>query len=135
MAQSFPGSFYTPALAADVTAVLAARLGVAPTAAGLAAIDPQRLADEVDLLSSELPAHAERWGRLGIPFSPVVDGEVVPDVPGRALRDGRAAGVELLTGHTRDESRLFLVLDGRLRKITEQDAAAALRDLAPRRGW
>ena len=131
IAQSVPGSYYTPALAADIATVLAARVGAAPTAAGLAAIDPQRLADEVDQLSTDLSAHAERWGRLGIPFSPVVDGEVVPDVPGRALRDGRAAGVELLTGHTRDEFRLFLVLEGRLGKITEQDAAVALRELAP----
>lgn len=131
IAQSVPGSYRTPALAADIAAVLATRLGTDPTAAGLAAIDPQRLADEVDVLSSELPAYTQRWGRLGIPFSPVVDGEMVPDVPWRALRDGRAAGVELLTGHTRDESRLFLVLDGLLGKITEQDAATALRELAP----
>ena len=67
----------------------------------------------------------------GIPFSPVVDGEVVPDVPWRALADGRAAGVELLTGHSRDESRLFLVMGGLLAKITEQDTVTALRVFAP----
>jgi para-nitrobenzyl esterase len=131
IAQSVLGHYCTPALAADIAAVLAARLGAAPTAAGLAAIDPQHLADEVNLLSSELPAHADRWGRVGIPFSPVVDGEVVPDVPWRALADGRAADVELLTGHNRDEFRLFLAMNGRLGKITDQDAAAALRALAP----
>ncbi len=131
IAQSVPGTYYTPALAADIAAALAARLGAAPTVAGLAAIDPQRLADEVDPLTSELPTHADRWGQLGIPFSPVVDGDVVPEVPWRALMDGRAAGIELLTGHTRDEFRLFLALDGRLGKITEQDAATALRLLAP----
>ena len=134
IAQSVPGTYYTPALAADIAAALAARLGATPNAAGLAAIDPQRLADEVDLLSSELPAHADRWGRVahgGLLFSPVVDGEVVPDVPWRALADGRAAGVELLTGHTRDEFRLFHALSGRLGEITEQDAATALRIFAP----
>ncbi len=134
IAQSVPGLYCTPALAADIAATLAARLGAAPTAAGLAATDPQRLADEVDPLSSEMPAHADRWGRVahvGTPFSPVVDGELVPDVPWRALADGRAAGVELLTGHNRDEYRLFLVLAGRLGKITEEDAATALRILAP----
>jgi para-nitrobenzyl esterase len=134
IAQTVPGMYCTLALAADIAAALAARLGAAPTATELAAIDPQRLADEVDLLSSELPAHADRWGRVahvGTPFSPVVDGEVVPDVPWRALADGRAAGVELLTGHTRDEFRLFLALSGRQGKITEQDAATALRILGP----
>ncbi len=134
IAQSVPGTYYTPALAADIAAALAARLGAAPTVAGLAAIDPQRLADEVDLLSSELPAHADRWGRVahgGLLFSPVVDGEVVPDVPWRALAAGRAAGVELLTGHTRDEFRLFPALSGHLGTITEQDATTALRIFAP----
>ncbi len=134
IAQSVPGTYYTPALAADIAAALADRLGAAPTVAGLGAIDPQRLADEVDLLSSELPVHADRWGRVahgGLLFSPVVDGEVVPDVPWRALTDGGAAGVELLTGHNRDEFRLFPALSGRLGKITEQDAATALRIFAP----
>ncbi len=134
IAQSVPGMYFTPALAADIAAVLSARFGVTPTVAGLAAIDPQRLADEVDLLSGELPAHADRWGRaahMGIGFSPVVDGEVVMDVPWLALADGRAAGAELLTGHTKDEFRLFLALAGRMGKITEQDAATALRILSP----
>jgi para-nitrobenzyl esterase len=131
IAQTVPGTYFTPALAADIAAALAARLGAAPTAAGLAAIDPRRLADEVDLLSSDMPAHADRWGKVALLFSPVVDGEMVPDVPWRALKDGRAADVELLTGHNRDEFRLFLVLAGSLGKITEEDAATALRTFAP----
>ena len=134
IAQSVCGTYYTPALAADIATVLAARLGAAPTVAGLAASDPQRLANEVDLLSNELPAYTDRWGRAahaGLLFSPVVDGEVVPNVPWRLLADGRAASMEVLTGHTRDEFRLFLALAGRLGKITEQDAASALRILAP----
>ena len=131
IAQTVPGTYFTPALAADIAAALAARLGAAPTAAGLAAIDPQRLADEVDLLSSDMPAHADRWGNVALLFSPVVDGERVPDVPWRALKDGRAAGVELLAGHTRDEFRLFPVLAGSRGKITEEDAATALRIFAP----
>jgi para-nitrobenzyl esterase len=134
IAQSVPGLYCTPALAADVSAHLAERLGTEPTAAGLAGIEPQRLADEVDAISSELPTHAARWGRLarmGIAFLPVVDGDVVPDVPWGALADGRAAGVDLLTGHTKDEFRLFLAMGGMLGKITQKDASVALRGLAP----
>ncbi|MGH3797433.1 MAG: carboxylesterase/lipase family protein [Pseudonocardiaceae bacterium] len=134
IAQSVPGLYCTPALAADVSAHLAKRLGTDSTAAGLADIEPQRLADEVDAISSELPTHADRWGRLarmGSAFLPVVDGDVVPDVPWRALADGRAAGVELLTGHTKDEFRLFLAMGGGLGKITQKDASTALRGLAP----
>jgi para-nitrobenzyl esterase len=134
IAQSVPGLYCTPALAADVSAHLAERLDTDATAAGLADIEPQRLADEIDKISSELPAHAGRWGRLarmGAAFLPVVDGDVVPDVPWRALADGRAAGVELLTGHTKDEFRLFLAMGGGLGKITQKDASTALRGLAP----
>ncbi|MFI8941636.1 carboxylesterase/lipase family protein [Streptomyces syringium] len=134
IAQSVPWLHCTPALAEDIAAALAARLGMPPTAAALSAVDPQRLADEVDVLMSELPSHAGRWGRVasvGAPFAPVVDGEVLPDVPWRALADGRASDVALLTGHTRDEFRLFLVTSGRAGKITEEDAATALRILGP----
>ncbi|MFI9240509.1 carboxylesterase/lipase family protein [Streptomyces sp. NPDC053079] len=132
--QSVPGLYVTPALARDVAQTLAARLGAAPTAASLATISPQRLADEVDVLMAGLPAQVDRWGRLarsGVPFCPVVDGDLVPDVPWRTLRDGRASEVGLLTGHTRDEFRPFLVLSGGLEKITEEDATTALRTFAP----
>jgi para-nitrobenzyl esterase len=134
IAQSVPALYCTPALAADVSAHLAERLGTDATAAGLADIEPQRLADEIDKISSELPTHTDRWGRLarmGVAFVPVVDGDVVPDVPWRALADGRAAGVELLTGHTKDEFRLFLAMGGGLGKINQKDASTALRGLAP----
>ncbi|GHC46260.1 carboxylesterase/lipase family protein [Streptomyces cinnamoneus] len=132
--QSVPGLYATCALAADVTADLAARLGTTPTTAGLAAVSPQRLADAIDPLMEELPARIDRWGRLarsGVPFLPVVDGDVVPDVPWRSLRDGRASETDLLTGHTRDEFRPFLMLSGHPEKITDEDATAALRALAP----
>ncbi|MEU7133556.1 carboxylesterase family protein [Streptomyces sp. NPDC046261] len=132
--QSVPGLYTTPALARDIAATLAARLGGTPTVASLATIAPQRLADEVDALMAGLPAHVDRWGRLarsGVPFCPVVDGDLVPDVPWRTLRDGRASEVGLLTGHTRDEFRPFLVLTGSLEKITEEDATTALRAFAP----
>lgn len=134
IAQSVPGLYCTPALAADVSAHLANRLGTEATAAGLAKIDPKQVADEIDVIGSELPALAHRWGRLartGVAFLPVVDGDVVPDVPWRALADGRAAGVELITGHTKDEFRLFLAMGGMLGKINQKAASTALRGLAP----
>ncbi|MFI9308824.1 carboxylesterase/lipase family protein [Streptomyces triculaminicus] len=132
--QSVPGLYATPRLAAGITGSLAARTGAEPTAAGLGAVDPWQLADAVGALMEELPGQGEVWGdtaRTGMPFSPVVDGDLVPDVPWRTLRDGRASGVELLTGHTRDEFRPFLLLPGRLEKVTEEEAGAALRALGP----
>ncbi|MGW7414052.1 carboxylesterase/lipase family protein [Streptomyces sp. NPDC054863] len=133
VAQSVPGMYCTPALAADFTAALAERLGVAPTVAGLGAVEPQRLAAEISGFLRELPAHGDRWGRaahLAAPFSPVLDGELVPEAPWQALKDGRANGVELLTGHTQHEFRLFLAMMG-LPTFTEEQADAALRRFAP----
>ena len=43
VAQSVPGTFFSPELAADIAAACAAELGVRPTAAGLSAVDPSRL--------------------------------------------------------------------------------------------
>ncbi|MEU7486984.1 carboxylesterase family protein [Streptomyces sp. NPDC042319] len=134
---SVPGLHCTPALAEQVTATLADRLGTAPTAAALADIAPQRMADEVTALCIDLPQYRERWGRLahlGIAVCPVVDGGVLTETPWPALTGGRAAGVDLLVGHTRDEFRLFSVMMGRRGTFTEQDARTALDVFAPAPG-
>ncbi|CAM3592859.1 carboxylesterase/lipase family protein [Tsukamurella ocularis] len=131
---SVPGLHITPALATEVTAALAERLGVAPTAAGFADVPPQRLAEEVTALCADSPAHRERWGRLarlGIVVCPVIDGDLVPQTPWEALADGDAAGIDLLVGHMRDEFRLFSVMMGVRGTFTEADAASALEVFAP----
>ena len=61
--------------------------------------------------------YEDRWGQVAptvTPFSPVVDGEVLPSTPWEALAAGAARDVELLVGHNRDEYRLFLALGGLL---------------------
>jgi para-nitrobenzyl esterase len=60
------------------------------------------------------------------PFSPVVDGDVLPQSPWTALCGGAARGVELLTGHTRDEYRQLAVAD-----VTDEQVTAVLDRLAP----
>ncbi|HET9381951.1 MAG TPA: carboxylesterase family protein [Streptomyces sp.] len=92
---------------------MAARMKVPATAEAFAAVDR-------DLL---LRAQAE-VGRLSSPvlggpaFGIVVDGDVVPCDPLRALTEGGAApGVDLLTGWTRDEYRLWLVPGGLLERV------------------
>ncbi|MEU5861696.1 carboxylesterase family protein [Nonomuraea sp. NPDC047529] len=133
---SVPGLHSTPALARQVTAALADRLGAtAPTAAALRDIDPWRLAAELTSFNAGLHAHRESWGRLtatGTALCPVVDGEVLPETPWSALTGGRASGIELLVGHTRDEFRLFSVMSGRRGTFTDHDARTALELLAPR---
>lgn len=135
IAHSVPGLYNTPALARQVTAAFADRLGAAaPTAAALRDTDPWQLAAELTSFNAGLHAHRESWGRLtetGTALCPVVDGEVLPETPWPALTGARASGTELLVGHTRDEFRLFSVMSGRQGTFTEQDAGAALELLAP----
>ncbi len=132
--QSMPGTYFSPELAADVAAACAAELGLRPTGADLGDVDPRRLSAAADSVGATLGRRVDRWGRPAyrlIPFSPVVDGEVLAVTPWRALTDGAGAAVDLLVGHTRDEQRLFTAIDGLLGAVSEEQAARALQILAP----
>ncbi|HSZ41014.1 MAG TPA: carboxylesterase family protein [Trebonia sp.] len=133
IAQSVPGTFFGPDLAAEVTAAIAAEAGVPASYDALAALSPAHLV-------GASAAVAERLGempQLGpvastmTPFSPVVDGDVLPRSPWRALLSGAARDVDLLTGHNRDEFRLFITREGRLGTITDAEAETALQTFAP----
>ena len=81
---------------------------------GLTIEDAGRLVDvPVDDLLAAQGRVVDRAG-LGLPFTPVVDGVTLPRPPLDAVRDGAAAGIEVLVGTTRDEMRLFGLLDPRL---------------------
>ncbi|MET7994522.1 carboxylesterase family protein [Amycolatopsis sp. NPDC005232] len=132
--QSGSGTFFTPPLAADVMTEIAARTGREPTVEDLCGVSPAELVAAADSVSGEMRAHSGRWGaaaHAAVPFSPVVDGEVLPRTPVEALAAGAGRGIELIAGHTRDETRLSLVLEGRLGTVTDKEAEAALRALAP----
>ncbi|HVK35294.1 MAG TPA: carboxylesterase family protein [Microlunatus sp.] len=132
--QSMPGTFFSPELAADIAAACAAELGRRPTVADLTGVDPRQVSAAADSVAATLGQRVGRWGRpafRSIPFSPVVDGEVLAVTPWQALTGGAGAGVDLLAGHTRDEQRLFTAVDGLLGEVSEEQAAHALRHLAP----
>ncbi|WP_037607078.1 carboxylesterase/lipase family protein [Streptacidiphilus rugosus] len=137
VAQSVPGTFFTPALAADVARACAAELGLRPTVAELAAVDPELLSAAGDAVAADTGSFTGRWGRpahRSIPFAPVVDGDVLPVTPWQALADGAARGIDLLVGHTRDEQRLLTALEGLLGQVTPEQAAATLGIFAPAPG-
>ncbi|MGW5238815.1 carboxylesterase/lipase family protein [Monashia sp. NPDC004114] len=120
IAQSVPGTFFTPRLAADITRACAAELGL-EAAAGLPTVDPDLLPSAGDALSGHLAEHADRWGRAAhalIPFAPVVDGDVLPTTPWQGL----TGDVELMVGHTRHEQRLLTLISGQLGTISEAQA-------------
>jgi para-nitrobenzyl esterase len=132
--QSAPGTFFSPELAADITAACAAELGLRPTVAALAGVAPRRLSDAADTVSATMDQREHRWGRPAhrmILFSPIVDGDVLPVTPWQALADGADRDIELIVGHTRDEQRLFTAINGLLGEVSEDQAAKALHALAP----
>jgi para-nitrobenzyl esterase len=47
----------------------------------------------------------------GLAFTPVIDGVVLPEAPIDAIGKGQASGVSVLVGTTRDEWKLFSMLD------------------------
>ncbi|MBM2619585.1 carboxylesterase family protein [Actinoplanes sp. LDG1-06] len=107
VAQSVAGPFFSRELADDIAAALAAEVGKRPTVDDLSDVDPARLA-ALD------PSRPARWGAAGlrsILFAPVVDGEILPATPWHALAAGAAREVDLLAGHTRDEHRLFALIE------------------------
>ena len=133
IAQSVPGTFFSPALAAEVTAAVAATAGLPATYEALRGADPMRLVAAQTDVTARMKEY-QQWGAVRItdtPFSPVIDGEVLPRAPWRALVSGAARDVALLTGHNKDEYRLFIAAQGRLGNITEDQANTVLDYFAP----
>ena len=129
--QSLGGPFFSHELARDVATVIAAERGLRPTAADLSTVEPNDLALTGEAAAAGQHERVERWGRLADHpslFGPVVDGEVLPTTPFQALADGAGRGIELITGHNRNEYRIFLPMLG---AIDEQTATRALRIYGP----
>ncbi|WP_428951643.1 carboxylesterase/lipase family protein [Streptomyces sp. cg35] len=69
-----------------------------------------------------------RYPVRDIPFTPVVDGAVLPLHPLRALRNGSCAHIPVIAGTTEHEGRLFVGLGS---GATEDDVEAALAGAFP----
>jgi para-nitrobenzyl esterase len=133
IAQSVPGTFFSAGLADAITEAIAATAGLPPSYEALSEADPMRLvAAQMDVTGRM--KEFLNWGAVRItdtPFSPVIDGEVLTRAPWRALVSGAARDVELLTGHNKDEYRLFIAAQGRLGQITDDEASTVLDYFAP----
>ncbi|MFC8667978.1 carboxylesterase/lipase family protein [Streptomyces sp. NPDC057199] len=134
VAQSVPGTFFSNELAADIAEAVAGELGLRPTVADLSAVDPRKLPEAGAALTAKMREYVHRWGPVALtptPFSPVVDGDILPTAPWDALASGSARDVELIAGHNRDEYRLFLLLGGLLGQVDEGLASTALGLFGP----
>jgi para-nitrobenzyl esterase len=97
----------TPAVAGHVAEAVLQRLGdAAASAARLRdlAVDEIRRAQANVILQLGLETR-------GMPFRPCADGDLVPADPMAAIADGCARDVPVLVGTTRDEMKLFALLD------------------------
>lgn len=94
-----PDGFLLPEEAEARTRRLLDTLGVSRSALRDVAVDA--------LISAQQKCATERVWKTGMFFVPVIDGEILPERPMAAVRDGRAARVPLMIGTTRDELQLF----------------------------
>ena len=110
--------------------VLAEMAGTEATRTTLSSADAGTLARTATALvhaAQETP-DPERWGPLAmrvLPFSPVVDGESLPEHPLAAAAAGSARDVRVLLGTNTQEGRLFLVAPGIIDDVDEPTLHAA----------
>ena len=105
-----------------------------PDPDALLALSTRRILDAQQQLTLLM---RRRENRL-TPLQPVVDGEVLPDIPLEAIRKGSAAGIRTLAGTNRDEFKLFNFMDPAFRRMDEALMLRRLRDLIPAEhvdGW
>ncbi|WP_028649243.1 carboxylesterase/lipase family protein [Nocardiopsis sp. CNT312] len=105
IAHSVPGDTLSVDRARTVSERIARIAGVPLEAEALAALPPEKVLAASDEFMAATP------GSLTC-FAPVVGGEDLPVEPLRAVADGVARDVDLLTGHNMHEYRLFTVLAG-----------------------
>ncbi|MFF2064355.1 carboxylesterase/lipase family protein [Streptomyces sp. NPDC058200] len=107
--------FLRPDSARLITARLAEKLSIAPTAEAFAAVPDSRLLPAQTELRAEVGARPDPtlWGEAALnmmPFEPVLTERTLP---------APDCGVELLVGSNREEYRLFLVPTERLDALSE----------------
>ncbi|MGY1433591.1 carboxylesterase/lipase family protein [Streptomyces reniochalinae] len=125
IAHSVPRAYFAVELAQAVTERIAVEAGIAPAAEALLSLSPARLvaaSDEAAANSGAGPAAAVH-AFDSVLFQPVVDGEVLPANPLRAVAAGTARQVDLLACHTLEEY-WFLHTVGAVREVTTESELA-----------
>ena len=95
IAQSMPGTYFSERLAARISATIAEELGVPATVGALTRVPPRAVVDATEAVLRRMPDFVESWGAVALtptPFSPVVDGVVLPESPWPALARRCRAG-------------------------------------------
>ena len=104
---------------------LAEKMRVEATREAIAAAPLDRLLRAQGELRGELETRPDPafWGEVlltGLPWQPVIDGDIIPERPIDRIRAGAGADVDLLVGSNIDETKLFLVTAGAIDHITPE---------------
>jgi len=113
------------ATAARIGRRLAQKLGAAASREALAAVSSERMLAAQAQLRDDLLARPdpEFWGEVALsylPWAPTVDGATIPAPPVERIRAGAAADIDLLVGSNTEETRLFLLSDGSIDRISDE---------------
>jgi para-nitrobenzyl esterase len=137
----------SPPAARNVGRRLAKVLRVPATHEGIGTASSAALIAAQSQVSAQLTKSPFRriWGDVAtnlLPFEPVIDGEVLPVLPIRAIEAGAGSDVDVLVGYNTEEARLFFLTVPE-RGVVPRVMSAILgrlfglgrRDLAAYRGW
>ncbi len=120
------------ATARRMAGYLAERLGVEPNREALAAVPVDRFLRAQAELKVDSFTHPDpaRWGlevvTAGLPFHPVIDGDVIPSTPIDRIAAGADSEVDILIGTNTDDWRLFVVMNGLSERTTEETLAGTM---------
>lgn len=129
IAHSSPAtSVYKPERARDVALAYLDLLGVSPADA------PQKLRelDAITLASvtTKLLNHVATTSPGTVAFTPIVDGDLIPDYPVKTFRAGKQTRIPLVIGTNHDEAALFKMMKSPLMPITESSITRMFTDVA-----
>ena len=121
----------SPGAAHRVGQALAEKLGVEATRQAIAAAPVDRLLQAQVELSGEVfnNPDPQRWGEVAanlMPFEPVIDGNVLTEMPIKRIAAGSSANIEVMSGSTTEEERLFMVPNGSIDAINDAILAGAV---------
>ena len=123
-----PESLWQPKTATDLTLRYLKMLGVTPdNLAKLKTIPTDTFTEKMDALFNEL-MHETTTVKI---LAPTIDGIFVTEDPLSAIREGKAAGIDLMIGTTKDESTLLALKRIGITPRNAEELAPYLANIAP----
>ncbi len=113
IAHSAPSDFRAVDHAREVTERVGAALGVPPEPGALSDVPPEALIKATGAVVAHFRGDRNTGFNhyVSMPYAPVLDGEVLPENPLRAIAAGAARDTDLLVCHTLHEWTLFTALE------------------------